>query len=419
MADINLSEQQIHDENQQVNDLHREGDDRPAPQSRQPAEREGDDAPRSGDIPIGSQFQDKRAAIYAKQREIRENGEADSEFRAVPPAREKDIFGLNVETPADREARRAAERGDPPADQQPPAKKRLLVNGQAIEVDDAQLVEHAQRSIAAGDILGQAKAARDEAFEALRTVREVARGDQPPASRGQQQQVDTQTPENQRAKGIDLKEVVDLIQVGSPEEAQGAFQKVIDNVRESVREEMRQIPQQIRAEEVAVQRRRAADEMITGFARDNQDFAANQSLMLAVAAEGMSRMRSILAEQGVQESSLERLRQEHNLDEPGVIGFAYRTLQERGHQLPDHRTILDESAGSIRQAMGLPARRAAPAPAPTNLDVSQRVERKRDIAMQPRRAMTPTPADRVEMSRVEKQRDAVAQMRFHRSGGRR
>lgn len=423
MTERELTPEQISEENRNALDV---GNDAVEPRQEQAPASERQDAPVEDKpkAPVrGSKFDDKRQAIYEKARLAREAQDDDTTAEEVSASRDR-MFGKNVETHADRVASRAEERGEvtpAPAptqqqEQQTAAKRKLKVNGREVELDENQVEDYARRALAADDILGQAKALKREQqqiLEELRSARTVQSADvETPATRTAPKPAST--PDD-----TELDEIIDKIQVGDPQEAKAALEKYgtalearildrIGNLDETIASHVELVNENTR-------RREQTHETLRSFGENNPEFRNSPALQAALAQEAAQTMRSRMFEIGVEPETLDRLKAERGLNDIEVTAFAYRTLQQQGHQLPAHPDILKESAASLRRQFGMVTPQPQPQPQPA-VDMREREERKRALATQPRRATVPSAIDAQERSREDVRKQAIQQMRKARRG---
>lgn len=401
-------------------------------ESRQPAgdadKPEGAEKPKR-EIPVRSgPFDDKRKAIIAKSKAMRAG--PDSELEADIAATQARLVGDNVDIPNLREEPKGE--GEKPTPQAP-AKHKLKVNGREIELDTETVFEHARKSLASEDILAAAKNRREEATTLLEEVRQLRANPGQPAAATPEPKSEAK-PALTPADDADLDEVVDRIQVGSPEEAKAALEKYGDRIERRLMAKIGNLDETIArtVDHITESRDRqeATRSTLAAFGADNEEFRNSASLQGALALEGAATMRTnmkaIGVEDGVLTGYMDRVRKDNpSFNEIQLVGHAYRFLQGQGYELPSHRDVLDKSATAIRQQMGLPPKTPKPAtpthetPAPAkNLVPPERLERKREMTPQPRRASITPNLEAQERSREEKARAAVAQMRAHRRGGR-
>lgn len=375
---------------------------------------------------IGSPFARNKTAAVEAYRKSREPKEGEAEFQALPEAVEKSRFGANVETRADREAKREEARNpQPKAEDQPEqpvvetpqvVRRTLKVQGRDVELTQDEIDRLAQTAYAAGDILGRAKRERAEAAEILETVRKqtVANHSQPATDRPSPQQT---TPEDTKPGDDELDEIIDRIQVGDRNEAKAALKKHGDLIERRLEEKIgdldTRIADTIRTREETNQTAQRTREVWDGFVSAEPAFKDNRTLQTALVAETTNQMKHELLNLGVREEILERYQQQSGLSEVDVVAKAYRDLLGQGHKLPSHGDILMQSAKSIRQGLGI--RDPAPTPQVVTYDPAERVERKRVLTPQPRRANIPAGAE-AEASREDKMREAVRARRSYTRG---
>lgn len=374
---------------------------------------------------IGSPFQSNKNAAVEAYRRDREPKEGAAEFQALPDAVEKTRFGANVETRADREAKRDEQRNPPPAHQAaepvvetPQVVRRTLkVQGRDVELTQEQIDAFAQQAYAAGDIVARAKQMRSEAAQLLETVQKqaVANHSQPAADGSRPQQTQ---PEDTKPGDDELDEIIDRIQVGDRHEAKAALKKHGDLIERRLEERIgdldARIDDTIRTREQNDRTAKQTREVWDGFVTAEPAFKKNAALQTALIAETVSQMKSELLNLGVREELLDGYQRENGLSEADVVGKAYRDLLGKGHNLPSHGDILKQSAKSIREGLGF--RDPAPTPQVVSYDPAERVERKRVLTPQPRRANVAAGSEADEASREDRMREAVRQRKAYTRG---
>ena len=212
---------------------------------------------------------------------------------------------------------------------------------------------------------------------------------------------------------MDLSEIIDKIQVGDPKEAQEALQKYGNAIEERILSRIGNLDETIQTQIETVNENRRRQELthrtLSSFGENNPDIASNRTLQAALAQEAADTMRSEMDKLGVRQETLDALKRQHGMSDQATIAFAYRTLQEKGYTLPTHAEVLDGSAERLRKTFGLQAPRREQ---PQSDVMSKRLERKRVMSPQPRRASTPPSLDRKERSIEDARREAVRQMRM-------
>ncbi len=304
---------------------------------------------------------------------------------------------------------------DEPGQQQQPQRRKLKVNGREVELTEEEVTKYAQQALASGDILEQAKAARAEAFEKLNILNKLEAT--LPTSQPEYRQPEQRQDENTTLNDDELDDIIDSIQVGETKEAKAALMKYGSQIEKRIMAQVGDLDERIQktTEETQAKnaRKERAEKTLGQFANDYPEFKT-PALQSALLVETVSNMRSELTNQGVQPETIAGIRQSYNMGENEAVAFAYRTLQEKGFQLPEHGEILSRSAKSIRTQFGIAPTRA-PRTDPPAIP-QDRQERKRMLTSQPRRANSPPSETSNEPDIMDVRRDAVRQMRMLRRG---
>lgn len=427
MADEEITKaEQVSDENRQANDL---PDDRAEPNTVDPGESRAapkDDKPEEPEKPKQhSKYQNKRADIYAKAKANRDKADEETDIDGLSDDRERQVWGDKVETRADREARRREERGEVEetptepekrAVEAPESRMRLNVRGQEVELPQDEVIALAQKAAAAGDILEHAKQLRAEQMQILEDLK-AAGGKPTPAGNQPSESAHTDDQANQ-PDDSELDEIIDRIQVGSPEDAKKALAKYGENIVNRVMERIGNIDEHIertiRVNDENSQRKREMNETLSKFSKDNPEFAKSHSMQTALATEAMSTMRENMRAIGVQDSSIESIKRERGLNDMEATAWAHRWLRGQGHDIPDNETVLRTSATRLRDQFGVQKQTEQ---RPEEIRVSdERIERKRNLGPQPRRANAAPTAEVKERSREDARKQAVRQMKAYRRG---
>lgn len=420
------NQDQIHDENRAALDV---GSDPVEPAAGRESAADlapAAEEPERREIPVGSKFADRRAAIYAKARESREPGEGEEEFAPVPADREKMFFGKNTETRSDREARRAEARGEPVAGAEPPVvaeepaatRHKLKVNGRELELSHEEVIAHAQKSLAAGDILEHAKAVRAEnqrVLDELQRARATTSPATSPSSEAQPGDEKVTKPD-----AAELDQIIERIQVGDRAEAVQALEKYGDLIEQRIQSKIGDLDERIaettRSLNERDERRRQTMATLDDFGNEFKEFKDSPSLQTALAHETASIMKThMMAELGVTADTLGSLQQQMGGDELKAISYAYATLQKKGFAVRPHGELLRQAGTTLRERFGVKPQ-AKPDPQQQPHDMTGRQERKVNMAPQPRRATAMPTADKVERSREEARLQAVRNMRMARRG---
>lgn len=410
-------------ENSQAQDLGAEGEQRTFPRAEQPR---ADDRTDDDDIeqrPNQSQrFQSKRSDIFARARELRAE-QANPELADEVAASRQRRFGDNVQQP-DIKADAQAQQQEPPA---APKTRRIKVHDRDVELTEEQYEAAASRALAADDILEQAKRIRREAGDEARTILEAARAGKPTAEPSEPPA--NPTPAESKLPKDVLAEIADHMQVGNHEEAQAALEKYGDLIVDRATKQIDQrIAERVESVNDGNARRRQADETLGTFYADAPEYKTSRAAAAGLAVHTAETMRSAILERGGDEALFEHIRANvrHSdgrpLTELEVVGEVFAQQERAGMQLPSRLDVLRAADAAYRKDVGLPPRQARqqqqepPQPANRNFDPADRLERKREIVPQPRRASATPSHETQELTRDEKRLDAVRGMRAYRRG---
>lgn len=366
-------------------------------------------APVEAPVERRGKYDDSRQKLYEKADRAREETE---EFPLYTPEREKFIYGKNVETRADREARRAGQDNgdddiDAQIDQQQPVRRKLKVNGRELDLTEEEIIAEAQKSLAAGDILNQAKGARAEAMNYLQTLRRAQ--EEADASRPQQRDAAPQAPQQATIPDDDdLDSLIDGIQTGDLETARQSMEKYGERIKRQVLQQVGNVDERIdatiRVREQQQATKQRFDEALSSFQQEYPEFLNSRAVQMALATEITQTMRNNLEHHGMYLDVNEP---------PERVSLAYRQLQDNGAAVPDFGTLMRTSATSLRQQFGMPDRVQTP---PRNEPPIQtdRVDRKRQMGQQPRRATVNPSTNTQEQDITTTRRQAIAEMRAAR-----
>lgn len=415
----------ISQENREAADL---VDDRAEPieESRaEPVKEEAPAEPEKKEPRVGSKFGDKRSDISKKYREARDRADEDHAVEGLEDDRERMLYGRDVETRADREARRREERGETVeetagpeerAEEAPASRMKLNVRGKELDLPQDEVIALAQKAAAADEILDHAKQIRAEQQRILDEL-QTARGNQTPAEKQASEAAQDDEPAKQ-PDDSELDDIIDRIQVGSPEDAKKALEKYGDNIVTRVMERIgnvdEHIEQTIRVREENTERQREMMQTLDSFAEKNPEFAESPALQSALATEAALTMRENMRAIGVRDDTFESLKEQHGFSDQQATAYAYRYLRGKGYELPDNGSVLTNSAEKLRKTFGISRQAEQQQNEPR--DQSERVERKRNLGPQPRRANASPNAEVKERSIEESRKQAVRQMRMARRG---
>jgi hypothetical protein len=387
----------------------------------EPVVKEEPKAPREGGL-----FDDKRMAVAERLKAERRASDAAPKIE-IPEEMERRTVGPNVATREDRirtpeDAQTAAhvQAEDIPA----PARRKLKVNGQEVEVDETQITALAQKALASEGILEDAKLARAQAQSRLAEVERLMADH----SRSVQQQpvpANVKAEDTKPATNAQLDEIIDRIQTGSLEEGAEALTKFGDQIIAKAKADLGDVDARmtatIRHEQENERIRADTQKTLDSFISDNPDFTQSQRRLEVLFESSAEVMRDNLFAIGVKPELLQGFAQSKGLAPQAAISVVYRQLRSEGHQLPDSAKVLATAAEKVRADFGMPApRREQPAPVKQDNTafVAERVERKQAMAPQPRRANVSPGGEplKSEQNSDDRNREYIRQMRSVRRG---
>lgn len=387
---------------------------------REPVKREGP-------------YEARRKAIAEKFRRQRA-GDQDAIDVYGGEDREKEIFGDKIETRSDR--LRAADDVDgggtetghgAAGDDAAPAgetaaerrRRKLKVNGRELELDEDEIVAHAQRSLAAGQVLEDAKRIRDSYYQKLEALA-AAREHQPAEARTTERQT-TDASEDTKPDDQELDDIIDKIQVGDRREAGEALRKHDAALEQRILAKIGNLDERIERYTNAQAERQTVEQQtrstLEQFVSDHSEFAENPVLQQALQGQLIGTMRERMAEIGVNDEGLRRFQQSMGINDPAAaVGAAYRWLRNNNYSLPEQGEVLKESAERVRSAF----RSAYGDKEQTDRGVdtlrrTEALQRKRSMALQPRRAGASV-VEQPDLSRDEVRRQAARDARAARRG---
>lgn len=436
MSELNETTEKevIEQENRDAADVQPDNDGLTPETDRQKSESEQETAAKPKDEEQAPKprnpRQEARERLHKKHKAISEGKDIEAD-KAVDrdDAETARIFGDKVEKPEDRRNREqqeqetadkatqeAAQRDPDPATvaQAPETRKRVLkVHGQDREFTEEEVLDLARQAVAAGNILEGAKQARAEQQQILDELR-AARAKQTPEQREESNQ---QQDQHGNPTDAELDEIIDQIQVGSPEEAKAALNKFGDNIVQRVQERIGDIDQSVEqamsAQRESQRRTQQLETIMTDFESKYTEFKDSRPMQAALAQESEAQMYADLKAAGVEDATIQGIQRQHNQDAAWAITYAHRRLRESGVApgIRDFKTILSTSADNIRKVYG------APRTEEPSAQVSEdRVERKRNLSPQPSRATATPTAETKQVSQEEARKNAVRQMRQQRRG---
>lgn len=384
--------------------------DVPAPGALAPAD--GDGAQRPAPI-VRNANDDKRSAIVNKFRggRTKEADEASDEIsdfaRSGLPA---DFAAQPAPAPAAEDDDGVIEQAEPaaaaPAPAALPQKVKVKVHGVEREVELDQVINHAQRSMAADNILDEAKSKSRELDGILSDARNrVARVD--PPNTNQVRQPNTQTTEPAEtgdeppANQGGLDGLIEAIQFGDPEDARQRLEKTIESTAQTI--VTRTLEQQRFEDEGA----RTA-KVLKDFEGSHPEIAKDSRARAAIEADILDLQRKDIEALGIDPATL---RPDGLPPTPGDIANAHRWYRTKGFKVTAPGELLETATKNFLEWKGVkPAPTPAdPAiPAPPRVDVTvDRTARRAAIPQQPNRTATAQPAQQQQQPAKPRDRSAI------------
>lgn len=301
-----------------------------------------------------------------------------------------------------------------PATGAQPQMVKVKVHGVEREVELNQIIDHAQRSMAADNILDAAKSQFKELETLVTTARnKVGRTDQQGQHqaqpiRAQADEPDAETPgqnDNPQHQGDDrLGELLNEIQFGSdPEKAKGLLRNTIaDEARTVVAQTMEQQRFQDEGARTA--------KVLKDFEGSHPDIAKDSRARAAIEADILDLQRKDIEALGVDPATL---RPDGAPPTPGDIANAHRWYRTKGFKVTAPGELLETATKNFMEWKGVkPANTPAdPAPgAQPRVDVTvDRTARRQAIPQQPNRTATAQPVQQAQQPAKPRDRSAIVQ----------
>lgn len=380
------------------------------------ADPEAPPAPRG---PTRSAADGKRADIVARFRDVRtNNNDAADDVAEINAFANQGLPPEMVRAPEPPapvvEARVEDQQADPEAPPAPrveaPAKRKVVVRGQTLELTDEEFLAAAQKGLAGEDYLGEAKRKLDEVNALLRDTKTRAAPSSPdathPGAPAPGQTAEQPAPPADPAhSGLDLSQVVEQIQFGDPAKAAELLAQAIST---SAAQHSNETLQNERLRNEAARSQRFLKE----FEGKNPDLAddpiANAAIERLLYDFQRDDLVKLMAASGVDESRVPT--------NPNQIAKWHLHYRTEGQSVRDVPTLLKEAAGKVRDWRGPPKAEPAPpvappAPTPAAPRIEVAVDRSKNrasIPQQPTRTVAPRP-DAVTQPAPPRDRQSVVQ----------
>lgn len=379
---------------------------------------------------------DKRAAIVARFRNDRTEAEGDrdeiSDFAraGLPP----DLTGQTEQADAQADADPAladgeADTGDQQQQQQQPEPVaaqpktvRVKVFGKETEMSLEDVVAHAQKSLAADDVLDRAKSKARELDDIVETARNtVSRSAKPGANQSRDAAAETTNGSDQPSDAAlnqeRLHNLIETIQLGDPVEAQALLEKTIQDVATKTATNV------LASERLKTEGTRTK-QVLKDFEAQHQDLAKDSMARAAIEAKMFELQLEDLTALNVDLNKLPDR-------SPNGIALAHRWYRSEGYQTREPQDLLQKATDDFLAWKGVAPKPSVEDPEPSltttqsgqkpapRIEVNlNRDTRRAAIPQQPSRASAPRQAQPA--APKPRDRSAIVQdMKTSRNGPRR
>lgn len=390
--------------------------DVPAPGALAPAD--GDGAQRPAPI-VRNANDDKRSAIVNKFRggRTKEADEASDEIsdfaRSGLPA---DFAAQPAPAPAAEDDDGVIEQAEPAAAAAAPVatpqKVKVKVHGVEREVDLDQIIDHAQRSMAADNILDAAKSQFKELETLVTTARnKVGRTDQQGQHQAQPTRAQAAEPDADAAdpdalpqhQGDDrLGELLQEIQFGSDPE------KAKELLRNTIASEAQTAVAQTMEQQRFIDEGARTAKVLKDFEGSHPEIAKDSRARAAIEADILDLQRKDIEALGIDPTTL---RPDGAPPTPGDIANAHRWYRTKGFKVTAPGELLETATKNFLEWKGV---KPAPTPADPAIPAQQRVDvtvdrtaRRAAIPQQPNRTATAQPAQQQQQPAKPRDRSAI------------
>jgi hypothetical protein len=269
---------------------------------------------------------------------------------------------------------------EPPASPAPPPRLKLKVHGEERELSLDEVIAEAQKSLAAGNILDQAKQLKAEMQELVRGVKQNP--PQPGHHAEPQNPAEPVPPAGEKSPDQDdqLTKLIETIQFGSdPTEARNLLQHTIaDMVTKAV---PTVVDQRIQTDRLKDEGARTA-KVLQDFKNDHPELASDPLANAALEYKAFEVQRDDLVALGIDLAQLPTAIPGHAT--PADIAMAHRWYRSQGYALKQPQAILEEARDAVVSWKG--EKKPAAEPAPQAGNAERVVEIIVDPARQARRA---------------------------------
>jgi hypothetical protein len=332
----------------------------------------------------------KREEIIARFRQTR----AAEEVEGNPAGFERSGMPL---LPGDEPAEPPAaepEPGAPLAPDEPAPRFKVKVHGEERELSLDDIIAEAQKSLAAGNILDQAKALRNEMQELVKGVK--TNSPQPGHQAEQRQPAEpapsTETPSPDQDDRVT--KLIETIQFGDPTEARDLLQNTIAAmVQQAVVPAVKQSEQTNRLKDEGAR----TAKVVADFQKDHPEIAADARAVAAVEYTVFELQRQDLIDLGVDPAQIQT--PDGRPVSPADIAMAHRWYRSEGYNLKAPKQILEEARDKYLEWRGQTKPNPTPAAQtggkePPVVEITiDRTQRRAAIPQQPSRSGSPPSAN--------------------------
>lgn len=271
------------------------------------------------------------------------------------------------------------------AQQQTPSAQQFIevkVDGQVVRLTQAELIEHAQKNIAAGN---RFETARELAKDLAVARSQQAEYQRQPQYQPQQTSEEPEAVEENQLTDEEILDLIETFQTGDPKEAREAFrrlnainQRPETNVQDLV---ARQVQATLAEREAKAQQQQFLNE----WSGQNRDVIDDPYLQKLVVSEVTESLAHDLIAIGCDPQQVNQLKAN-----PEQLGVTHRHWRANGYgnQMRDPKHLMDMAAGTVRQHFNI---RQEP-PQSVQTQAPSRQDRKQGLAPQPRSAsVAPSP----------------------------
>jgi len=264
---------------------------------------------------------------------------------------------------------------EPAADQ--PAKRKVKVRGREMELTDDEILEAARKTLAGDSYMDEARAM----LEAAKDIRgqRGAQDRQPPGDTSTQDDLSPPDPDQSQPQEISLRDVVEKIQFGDPDEAAAMLDKVIDS-RAAKSAKKGQL------ETVFDQDLARSQKALKKFQEDNPEIAADEEAAMLIQHQMYQLYRKDMQDLGLDDNQIPKNNTE--------AANWHRFYRVNGYEVRTTAALLEAAKQHVAKRLGIgqqsPSNQQLRRKEAPRVQVNvNRDERRLAIPVQPQRGSTP------------------------------